>query len=87
MRDRIGKDRHWPPMQRVEFDREAERGSLYVGSPETVARRIAGTVKELGVVRFDLKYSAGDLSQKKMMRCIELYGTKVLPLVRDMVNQ
>jgi probable LLM family oxidoreductase len=87
MRDRIGKDRHWPPMQRAEFDREAEHGSLYVGSPETVARRIANTVEELGVARFDLKYSAGDLSHEKIMRCIELYGTKVVPLVRDMVSQ
>jgi probable LLM family oxidoreductase len=87
MRDRIGKERHWPPMQRAEFDHEVERGSLYVGSPETVARRIANTVTALGVARFDLKFSAGDLSQDKMMRCINLYGTQVVPLVRDLVDQ
>ena len=87
MRDRIGKERGWPPMQRAEFDREADHGSLYVGSPETVARRIATTVKALGVTRFDMKYSAGALSHEKMMRCIELYGTKVIPLVRDMINE
>jgi probable LLM family oxidoreductase len=87
MRDRIGKERHWPPMQRAEFEREAEHGSLYVGSPETVAGRIADTVKALGVARFDLKYSAGDLSHEKSMRCIELFGTNVIPLVRDLINQ
>ena len=68
-----------------EFDREVEQGSLYLGSPETVAKKIAATVKALGVVRFDMKYSAGPLAHDKMMRCIELYGTKVIPLVRDML--
>jgi probable LLM family oxidoreductase len=87
MRDRIGRDRGWPPMQRAEFDRETADGSLYVGSPETVARRIAETVKALGVTRFDMKYSAGPLSHQNMMRCIELYGTEVIPLVREMINQ
>lgn len=85
MRDRIGAERGWPPMQRAEFDREADRGSLYVGSPETVARRIAATAKALGIARFDMKYSAGALSHERMMRCIELYGSRVVPLVRDML--
>jgi probable LLM family oxidoreductase len=86
MRDRVGKGRGWPPMQRAEFDRETADGSLYVGSPQTVARRIAETVKALGVTRFDMKYSAGPLSHQNMMRCIELYGTEVIPLVRQMID-
>ena len=48
MRDRIGAERGWGPMGRDEFDHEAEHGSLYVGSPETVARKIAATAKALG---------------------------------------
>jgi len=85
MRDRIGAERGWPPMSKDEFVREAELGSLYVGSPETVATKIAATVKALGVSRFDMKYSAGGLSHDKLMRCIELYGTRVMPLVREML--
>jgi probable LLM family oxidoreductase len=85
MRDRIGSERGWPPMTRAEFDNEADHGSLYVGAPETVARRIAATVKALGLQRFDMKYSAGTLSHEKIMRCIELFGEKVMPMVRDMV--
>ena len=85
MRDRIGAERGWPPMQRAEFEREAESGSLYLGAPETVARRIATTAKALGISRFDMKYSAGTLSHEKIMRCIELYGRKVMPLVREMM--
>lgn len=85
MRDRIGAERGWPPMGRDEFDREIESGSLYVGSPETVARRIAATVRTLGVQRFQLKYSAGPVEHEKLMRGIELYGARVIPLVRDML--
>jgi probable LLM family oxidoreductase len=86
MRDKIGAERGWSPFGKAEFEREIESGSLYVGSPETVARKIVGTVKALGVTRFDMKYSAGPLSHEKMMRCIELFGRKVMPLVRDMVG-
>jgi len=87
MRDRIGKERGWPPMTRAEFDNEADHGSIYVGSPETVAKRISDTVKALGLQRFDIKYSAGTLSHEKIMRCIALYGEKVMPLVREELSQ
>jgi probable LLM family oxidoreductase len=83
MRDRIGAERGWPPMTRAEFDREADSGSLYVGSPETVAGKIAATAKALGISRFDMKYSAGSLGHEKLMRSVELYGSKVIALVRD----
>jgi probable LLM family oxidoreductase len=85
MHDRIGTERGWPPMARASFDQEVEHGALHVGSPQTVARKIAATAKTLGLVRFDMKYSAGTLAHDKMMRSIELYGTKVMPLVREML--
>ncbi len=78
-RDKIGAERGWPPMARGEFDQEVRHGSLYVGSPETVAQKIAATVRALGVQRFDLKYSAGPTSHAKLMKNIELYGTRVIP--------
>ena len=82
MHDQIGSERGWPPLERSNFEREIERGSLYVGSPETVAAKIARTVRTLGLSRFQLKYSAGPLPQEALLRCIELYGTRVVPLVR-----
>jgi probable LLM family oxidoreductase len=85
-RDRIGAERGWGPMGRAEFEQEISHGALYVGSPETVAKKIAATAKALGVARFDMKYSAGTLPHEKMMRCIELYGRRVIPLVREMVQ-
>ena len=86
MRDRIGAERGWPPMTRQEFDREADHGSLYIGSPETVARKIAATVRGLGLGRFQLKYSAGPMPHERLMRGIALYGTRVAPLVREMLE-
>jgi len=85
MHDRIGAERGWPPIGRADFDREVAHGALHVGAPGTVARKITATAKALGIVRFDLKYSAGTLAHDKLMRCIELYGSKVMPLVRDML--
>ncbi len=86
LRDRIGRERGWGPMGLAEFEHDAgPDGSLYVGSPETVARKIAKNAPLLGLSRFDLKYSAGTLPHEAMMRSIELYGTKVIPLVRDML--
>jgi alkanesulfonate monooxygenase SsuD/methylene tetrahydromethanopterin reductase-like flavin-dependent oxidoreductase (luciferase family) len=85
MRDRIGAERGWPPTTAAEFEREIEAGSLYVGSPETVARRIAATAGALGVQRFDMKYSAGTLPHGVMMRSIELYGGEVIPRVRELL--
>jgi alkanesulfonate monooxygenase SsuD/methylene tetrahydromethanopterin reductase-like flavin-dependent oxidoreductase (luciferase family) len=82
MRNRIGAERGWGPTSRAEFDHEIAEGSLYVGSPETVARKIAATVRALGASRFDLKYSAGTLSHELMLRSIELYGREVIPRVR-----
>jgi probable LLM family oxidoreductase len=85
-RDRIGAERGWGPMTRESFDREAsEHGSFYVGSPETVAKKIARTATALNLSRFDMKYSAGRMPHEKLMNCIDLYGKEVLPLVRDMM--
>ena len=86
MRDRIGALRGWPPIRRAEFDAEVEHGSLYIGSPETVARKIAAAVRDLGVGRFDLIYTAGAQPVSARLRAVELYGTKVIPMVRDLLE-
>jgi probable LLM family oxidoreductase len=87
-RDRIGAERGWGPLTRAAFDHDAgPRGSLYVGSPETVASKIANTVSTLGLARFDLKYSNGSMPHDQSMRAIELYGTQVIPRVRELLAE
>ena len=65
---------------------EAQQGSLYVGSPETIAKKIVYALKSVGAQRFDFKYCNGPMPQKQLMRSIELYGTKVIPLVREVMS-
>jgi probable LLM family oxidoreductase len=84
-RNRLGAERGWSPIDRPKFDLVVDRGSLFVGSPGTVARKIATTIRELSACRFDLKYSQGTLPHDKLMQSIELYGRKVVPMVRDML--
>lgn len=85
IRDRIGALRGWPPIRKEEYEAEIEHGSLYIGSPETVARKMAGAIKTLGVGRFDLIYTTGAQSISSRLRAVELYGTEVLPMVRDLL--
>lgn len=83
---RIGRERGWPPTTKDRYLAEIEHGSLYIGSVETVARKIAATVRDLGLQRFDLKYSTGPLPHEAMVPSIGLYGEKVIPMVRDLLS-
>lgn len=82
---RIGRERGWPPVTKDRFLAEVQHGALYVGSPETVARKIARTVQVLGIQRFDMKYSTGPVPHPDLMACIRLYGERVIPMVREML--
>ena len=84
--NRIGSERGWPPMTRAAFEAEVDGGSLYVGSPQTVAVRIAETLRTLNVDRFDLKYATGPMPHSQLMRSIELFGTEVIPQVRERLS-
>ena len=69
------------------FDAEAgPRGALYVGSPETVARKIATNLRALGATRFDLKYGVPGMTHEQLMTSIELYGRTVIPRVRELIG-
>lgn len=86
MRNRIGAERGWGLTSRAEYDREIESGSLYVGAPDTVAKKIANTVSGLGVTRFDMKYSSGTLAHERLLRSIELYGREVIPRTKAILG-
>ena len=87
MMTRIGRERGWPPLTEAQFERAAAPdGALFVGSPATVAAKIAAVVDGLGLSRFDLKYSIGTLPHDRLLSSIELYGKEVAPMVRDLVG-
>jgi probable LLM family oxidoreductase len=85
-RNKLGAERGWGPAGRGEFEAMCDpEGALYVGSPDTVAAKIVKLKKNLGVDRFDLKYSSGTLPHAAMMRSIELFGTAVAPRVAELL--
>lgn len=84
---RVSKQRGFAPPTEESFRYETgPEGALYVGSPETVAAKIALNLPRLGATRFDLKYGIGGLSHDALMTTIELYGTRVVPRVRELVG-
>jgi probable LLM family oxidoreductase len=82
---RIGRERGWPPVTKDKYLAEIDHGSLYVGSAETVARKIAKTVTTLGLQRFDMKYATGPMAHAELLDSIGLYGSRVIPLVQDLL--
>jgi alkanesulfonate monooxygenase SsuD/methylene tetrahydromethanopterin reductase-like flavin-dependent oxidoreductase (luciferase family) len=79
-------ERGWarPTMDR--FQAEIDEGSLYLGSVETVANKIAWVIRLLGLSRFDLAYATGRVPHEQKMATIELYGREVIPRVRELLS-
>lgn len=85
---KIGRERGWGgPYTREVFEAGAgPEGALFVGSPETVARKIAWACRTLGLSRFQLKYAVGALPPDQRRESIRLYGDEVIPRVRELLE-
>jgi probable LLM family oxidoreductase len=81
--DAASRERGWARPTRETFEAEIADGSLYVGSPTTVANKMAATIRLLGLRRFDLAYAVGAVPHEQRMATIELYGREVIPQVRE----
>ncbi len=81
---RVSRERGFRVPTRESFMADVgPQGALYVGSPETVARKIVTNLRALEASRFDLKFGMPGLSQEVAMTNVELYGNQVIPRVRD----
>lgn len=81
--NRIGRERGWGPTSRAHFDQSrGPKGALFVGNPEQVAEKIVAQRKIFGNDRFLLQMAIGTMPHVKIMKAIELYGTRVAPIVR-----
>src|SRR5262249_40662223 len=84
---RIGRERGFRPPTKESFAYDTSpEGALYAGSPETVAKKVVATLKPLGPSRFDLKFGMPGLTHDQLMTTVELYGTQVIPRVRQLVS-
>lgn len=83
---RIGKERGWGPVGRPQFDFEVSpQGAMLLGDPDTVAKKIFREYQLFGFTRFSLQFSVGSMPHDKLLRCIELYATQVIPKVKAMI--
>jgi probable LLM family oxidoreductase len=81
--NRIGRERGWGPTSRAHFDQSrSPTGALFVGNPEQVAEKIVAQHRLFGNSRFLIQMAIGIVPHMKLMKAIELFGTKVAPLVR-----
>jgi probable LLM family oxidoreductase len=86
MMNRIGRERGWPPSGRPEYEAlRSPRGALAAGSPEQVAEKILFEHELFGHQRYIGQMSVGAVAHADVMRSIELFGTKVAPVVREEV--
>ncbi len=83
----LAEERGFYEPGRRRYEAELEHGALFVGSPETVARKIATVVRDLGLSRFDLKYDIMHLPRRARARTIELLGREVAPRVREILSK
>lgn len=85
---KFARERGWGPMSEAQYRQGAgPHGALFIGSPETVAQKIAAMVKHLQLSRFQLKYSIEDLPHDQSLRTIELYATEVIPRVKELLAE
>ncbi len=81
----IGRGGERYSIGREQMRAEFEHGAMMGGSPETVARRIADVIRVIRPDRFDLKYTVATMPHVHLRRCIELFGTEVVPRVRELL--
>lgn len=84
--DKFSRGRGGPKYTRDRFEIDATQGALMVGSPSSVAPRIASTLKTLGASRFSLKYSSGHMPHELAMNSVDLYGREVARLVKELMT-
>jgi probable LLM family oxidoreductase len=81
---RIGRERGWPPTTRAHYEAlRSPRGALLVGDAEEVAAKIVALRELFGLDRFLLQMTVGTVPHDRLLRSIELFGTRVAPLVRE----
>jgi alkanesulfonate monooxygenase SsuD/methylene tetrahydromethanopterin reductase-like flavin-dependent oxidoreductase (luciferase family) len=80
------RERGWRRPTRAQFDAEVAHGAMFVGSPETVAQRMAAVMRALDLDRLDLHYAVGPVPFDKRLETIELLGREVFPRVRELLG-
>jgi alkanesulfonate monooxygenase SsuD/methylene tetrahydromethanopterin reductase-like flavin-dependent oxidoreductase (luciferase family) len=85
--NRIGRERGWPSTSRAHFDAaRGPRGALFVVSPAEVIDKILATHEICRFDRFLIQMAIGAIDHAKLMKAIDILGTRVAPEVRKAMN-
>ncbi|MDT2010213.1 hypothetical protein FXW78_54055 [Rhodococcus opacus] len=79
------RERGWARPSMNKFRAEITGGSRHVGSPETVASKLAAAIRLLGLGRLDLAYAVGRVPHEQRMATIELYRREAIPRLREVI--
>jgi alkanesulfonate monooxygenase SsuD/methylene tetrahydromethanopterin reductase-like flavin-dependent oxidoreductase (luciferase family) len=83
MMNRIGRERGWPPSGQAEYQAlRSPRGAVAAGSPEQVAEKILMEHDLFAMDRYVGQMSVGAVQHADVLRSMELFGTRVAPVVR-----
>src|SRR5690606_7566133 len=86
--DRIGRSRGWPPYQRVQYDRgRGKGGHLIIGDADEAVDKILELQELFGLTRFSAHMDVGAPSHDRIMKSIEIFGTKIAPKVREALRK
>jgi probable LLM family oxidoreductase len=83
--ERASRERGWRRPTRAQFEAEIEHGAFFVGSPETVANRLAKAMRALDVERLGVHYAIGKVPYDERADSIRLLGTEVFPRLRELL--
>jgi probable LLM family oxidoreductase len=85
---KVGRERGWPAMTKSRFEAQmGPGGALLVGGPEEIAEKILRHSDALGgISRFTFQMDSAELPHEKLMKSIEIIGSKVKPLVSESVK-
>lgn len=85
--DRIGKERGWGPYSKSQYDSgRSKEGALFIGDASQVTDKILYMHELFGITRFIAHMDVGAPDHANMMKSIELFGTKVAPVVRKALS-
>ena len=81
--NRVGSTRGWPPYRREQFDLgTGKEGHLLIGDAPAAIEKILYLHEQFGLTRFSAHMDVGGPSHASLMKSIEIFGTRIAPVVR-----
>ncbi len=85
--NRVGASRGWPPFTRDQFEfGRGKDGAYLIGDANEAIEKILQMHEMFGLTRFSAHMDVGGPSHSLLMKSIEIYGTKILPKVKEAIG-